>query len=597
MSDEKKKFEYVNHLFRETSPYLLMHAHNPVDWHPWCDEAFEKARRENKLVIISIGYAACHWCHVMEEKSFSDPEVAEVMNDSFISIKVDREERPDIDQIYMDACQLVTGSGGWPLNAIALPDGRPVYAGTYFSKEGWISLLSQINKLYKEKPYRLEENARAIIQGIKSSAVISLNQEKTDFVHDHLNQIFEKLEKIFDFHFGGLKGAPKFPIPVIYEFLVKYFYMNKKSRAMDAVEITLKNMALGGIYDQLGGGFARYSTDENWKVPHFEKMLYDNAQLISLYSRVYRLTKSPLYKKVVFETINFIERELTFLETPSGNTGFYSSIDADSDGEEGKFYSWTEEGIKKLLGNDFGVIREYFNVSENGNWEKGKNVLYRSISDKEFAEKKKMSLKELEKVVARSKKKLFEARIKRTRPSMDDKILCSWNAMMLTGYVDAYRAFAQERFLKNALKSAEFIVKNLMSEDGRLDRKYKKGKSSINAFLDDYAFTVKAFISLYQVTFDEKWIMLAKKLMEYSILHFFDDSTGMFYYTSDLDPKLINRKIEITDNVIPSSNSVMAENLYLLGVYFFNDDYKEKSRQMLKNVKEYLLQYPASFAN
>lgn len=597
---EKKvehKHKYTNHLAKESSPYLLLHAHNPVDWYPWGKEALEKAKKENKLIIVSIGYAACHWCHVMEKESFSDETVAEVMNKHFVSIKVDREERPDIDQVYMDAAHLLTGQGGWPLNAIALPDGRPVFAGTYFPKDKWISVLTKIREIYRESPQQLEQQAEALTKGIQSSGAITFNPEKPEFDPGTPDQIFDSWKRILDYEWGGEQRAPKFPLPIGYRYLLSYHHLSKNPKALEAVKVTLDRMAMGGIYDQVGGGFARYSTDAYWRVPHFEKMLYDNAQLVSLYSYAYQLTKNPLYKTVVYETLEFVERELTSPEVPKGGRGFYSSLDADSEGEEGKFYVWSKSEIQRLLGKDAPLIIAYYNITDSGNWEKGHNILYRLKPDEVFAADKKIIVQHWQEQVKKAKKVLLTARSKRVRPPLDDKILTSWNALMLTGYVDAFRVFAEQRFLQRALENAEFIVKNMMAEDGRLNRNYKDGKSTINAFLDDYAFTIQAFISLYQATFDEQWLFKAEKLLKYTLDHFYDEKSGMFYYTSELDPALVARKMEITDNVIPASNSRMAVNLYVLGEYFYHDDYIKKSRQMLNNVKVNLVRGGPYYAN
>jgi len=597
---EKKmtdKHKYTNHLIHESSPYLLLHAHNPVDWFPWGKDALEKAKKENKLIIVSIGYAACHWCHVMEKESFSDETAAEVMNKYFVSIKVDREERPDIDQVYMDAAHLLTGVGGWPLNVIALPDGRPIFAGTYFPREKWLSVLKRIHDIYKENPEQLEQQAEALTRGIRTAGALTVNPEKPAFDPRTPDQVFDNWKNILDYQWGGEQRAPKFPLPIGYRYLLAYHYLTQNSRALEAVKVTLDRMAMGGIYDQAAGGFARYSTDAHWKVPHFEKMLYDNGQLVSLYSYAYQLTQNPLYKTVVYETLEFVERELTFPGTPGGGRGFYSSLDADSEGEEGKFYVWTGAEIRELLGKDAPLMTDYYNVTAGGNWEKGRNILYRLKTDEAFAAEKKISADGLLETVNKAKKRLLAARSKRVRPALDDKILTAWNALMLTGYVDAYRVFAEERFLKPALENAAFIIHNMMADDGRLNRNFKDGKSSINAFLDDYAFTIGAFISLYQATFDEQWLFRAEKLVKYTLAHFYDETGGMFYYTSDLDPALIARKMEITDNVIPASNSRMAVNLYLLGLYFENDDFLKKSRHLLNNVKPDLVRGGPYYAN
>lgn len=601
------KPKYTNQLVNESSPYLLMHAHNPVDWYPWGKAAFDKAKKEKKLVIISIGYAACHWCHVMEKESFEDAEVAHIMNEHFVSIKIDREEHPDIDQVYMDAAQLLTGRGGWPLHAITLPDGRPFYAGTYFPKENWISLLRQVQHIIETNPEKIEEQASVVTQGIRSSEMVTLDTGKADFNRSEMVEIFANWEKYIDFQWGGFGDAPKFPLPVGYGYLLKYYHLTGQEKALHAVRITLDKMALGGIYDQVGGGFARYSTDKYWKVPHFEKMLYDNAQLISLYSAAYQLTRDPLFKKVVFETLEFIERELTTPVLPGGGKGFYSSLDADSEGEEGKYYTWTKPEIEKIgqkllkgrQGNQSDLVIKYFNISGQGNWEKGKNILYRSKRDEVFAEENNIPVEELHELVAAFKQELLHARSKRVTPPLDNKIVTSWNAMMCNAYVDAYRVFGDKKFLEKALKNGTSLVKNMMMDDGLLNRVFKEDKnvSTINAFLDDYAFTIKAFISLFQAVFDEEWLFRAEKLLQYTLAHFFDKSSGMFYYTSDLDPQLIARKIDVTDSVIPSSNSVMARNLYMLGEYFYKEEYIKTARQMVNNVKTKLVPGGHYFAN
>jgi uncharacterized protein YyaL (SSP411 family) len=591
-SRQMKEFTYTNELIHESSPYLLEHAHNPVNWYPWSQFALDKAKKENKLLIISIGYAACHWCHVMMHENFEDTTVARYMNENFIAIKVDREEHPDIDQVYMSAVQLLTGSGGWPLNVIALPDGRPIYGGTYFPKDKWIQVLKLVSEYVKQNPAKAEEQAKALTNGVKSSELISPTYDKTPFTTNDLKTLFNNWKNSFDLTNGGYTGAPKFPLPVGYQFLLHFNYLSGDNDAVNAVTKTLVKMSDGGIYDQIGGGFARYSTDAYWKVPHFEKMLYDNAQLISLYSAAYQLNKYPRYKNIVYETLDFVERELT-----SKEGGFFTSLDADSEGEEGKFYVWTIEELKNILGNDADMVSDYFNVTNSGNWEKGKNILYKTMSDSEFAEKYKIAESELLRRIAQAKKVLYKERSKRVRPATDDKILTGWNALMLKGYTDAYRVFGEQRFLDSAIKNAGFILRRMQSADGKLHRTYKNGKASINAFLDDYAFTIEALISLYQATFSEEWLIDAQNLTDYTLKHFYDPHTGMFYYTSDLDPALIARKMEIVDNVIPSSNSVMAKDLFILGIYFSNDDYIYKSERMVANVKKDALIGGANYAN
>lgn len=583
---------YTNELIHESSSYLLRHAHNPVNWYPWGEKALKKAKEENKILIISIGYAACHWCHVMEHESFEDTAVARLMNENFVAIKVDREERPDVDQVYMTAAQLITGSGGWPLNALALPDGKPFYAGTYFPKNDWMKMLNYFVELNKKKPTELVKQAAEITEGIHSVENLSFKAEDKSFTMNDLNRQFDNMRPGIDFKRGGANRAPKFPMPSNWEYLMQYYYLSKNDDALKAVTATLDNMAFGGIYDHLGGGFARYSTDANWHVPHFEKMLYDNAQLVSLYSHAFQLTKNPLYKKIVYETLDFIRRELA---SPEG--GFYSSLDADSDGEEGKYYVWTKEEIENILQADAVLLMDYYNVTKAGNWEHGKNILLRDETDEATAKKYKLSIAELQKKIADAKEKLMKVRSNGVKPGLDDKILTSWNALMLKGYATAYRVFGDEIFLEAALKNANFLMKNAIGTNQELTRNYKSGKSSVNGLLDDYTFTVSAFIELYQATFDEKWLVEANKITAYTLQHFFDAKSGMFFYTHNEHSNLISRKTEVADNVIPASNSEMAKNLFVLGQYFYNDDYISKARQMLVNVKDDVQKNVAFYSN
>ncbi len=578
---EKDLKKYTNKLIHESSPYLLQHAHNPVNWYPWGDEALQKARDENKMLVISVGYAACHWCHVMEHESYEDTAVAKIMNEHFVSIKVDREERPDIDQVYMNAAYLISGNGGWPLNVLALPDGKPFFAGTYFTKEKWLMVLNYFIDIKLNNPYVLISQAEDITKGIISSDQVVPNTETTSPWKNSLVDIFNGLKPYLDFKKGGINRAPKFPMPSAWEYLLHYYSVSNDQEALEAVLSTLDNMSSGGIYDHIGGGFSRYSTDENWHVPHFEKMLYDNAQLVSLYSHAWQLTKNPEYKRVVLETLEFINNELT---SPEG--GFYSSLDADSDGEEGKFYVWTKKEVESVLGKEASLFMDYYNITENGNWENKKNIPSKKLTDNEVRQKYNIDAVALQSRTEQSRRTLMLVRNERVKPALDDKILTSWNALMMKGYVDAYRAFGMKEFLDAALRNADFITKNAISQNNEVTRNYKNGKSSIPGMLDDYAFTASAFIGLYQATFDEKWLYRAKELTDYALLHFFDKSSGMFYYTSDDHSDLIARKMEIADNVIPSSNSEMAMNLYLLGKYFDSEFYILKARHMLNCVEK-----------
>lgn len=570
---------YTNELIHESSPYLLQHAHNPVNWYPWGEKALKKAQQENKLLIVSIGYSSCHWCHVMEKESFSDSTVAAIMNAHFVSIKVDREERPDVDDIYMTACQLASEDGcGWPLNAVALPDGRPVWAGTYFPKKNWIEILEYFNKEWTNDPQKVSSYANDLTAGISRSNEVPGTASTVAFDKAVLNDIASALLQKIDYRWGGRKGAPKFPMPANYEFLLEYYHLTGNAKALEAVTATLNNMARGGIYDHLGGGFARYATDEQWKVPHFEKMLYDNGQLVSLYAHAYQVTGNELYRDIAAQTIEFVKRELT---APDG--GFYSSLDAQSEGEEGKFYVWTKAEIDQVLADPAAseLFCEYYEVTEKGNWEEGKNILYIRKDLKTVAQKHQLSEAEALQSLAESKQKLFEARSKRIRPRLDDKVLTSWNALMLKGLVDAWRAFGEKEYLNMALKNGHFLRKNAIQKGHQLYRNFKNGKSVINAFLDDYALTIQAFIALYEATFDEQWLYDAKALTEYALAHFSDDETGFFYYTSNLDPPLVTRKKELTDNVIPGSNSTMTHNLLILGNYFYNQEWVDKARELM----------------
>ena len=593
----KESSEMSNNLINETSPYLLQHAYNPVDWNPWNSKYLEKAKKENKLVVISVGYSACHWCHVMERESFEDTVVAKLMNEKYISIKVDREERPDVDNVYMNAVQLMTGSGGWPLNVVTLPDGRPIWGGTYFSKDQWINALDQISKLYEKDPDRLISYADQLEEGVKSLDIIELNKSKANFNLDTMKEYLNNWSKKFDLEYGGLAGMPKFMMPNNLHFLLKYSYQTNNTEIQDFVNLTLKKMAFGGVYDQIGGGFSRYSVDNKWHIPHFEKMLYDNAQLVSLYSDAYKATKNELYRKVVYKTIDFVNSEL---KDESG--GYYSSLDADSKTingalEEGAFYVWTEEELKVTLKDDYTVFSNYYNINPYGYWEDDKYVLIRREDAQKIATIYNLSVLELEQIIKKCNSKLIKVRNKRGKPRLDDKILTSWNGLMIKGFVDSYKAFNEPEFLNSAIDNAEFIVKNLYSEDGQLLRNYKNGKSNINGYLEDYSAIISGFLSLHEVTLDEKWLKYSKQLTEYVYKHFYNEKTKMFYFTSDLDEKLLSRTVEFRDDVIPSSNSIMANNLFLLSHYFDNQDYLETAIKMLNNVSPEIDPYPNGFSN
>ena len=589
---------HTNELIKESSPYLLQHAHNPVDWKAWNDISLQEAKDQNKLLIISIGYSSCHWCHVMEKESFENELVADVMNKNYINIKVDREERPDVDNVYMNAVQLMTGRGGWPLNAIALPDGRPIWGGTYFPKEDWISSLEQIADLYQKDPDKLIEYAEKLEKGIKTMDIVTPNPNTPSFKKDELQDAIQSWARSWDTREGGLNRAPKFMMPNNYHFLLRYGHQNQDQEILDYVNITLQQIAFGGVNDQVGGGFSRYSTDTKWHVPHFEKMLYDNAQLVSLYSDAYLATQNELYKETVYQTLSYIAREMT---TEQG--GFYSALDADSldkEGilEEGTYYVWTKEELEQLLGADFTLFKEYYNINSYGKWEKDHYVLIRQDLDDDFIKEHNLSLEEFKNKKLQWQEMLLHFReSNRSRPRLDDKILTGWNGLMTKAYVDAYRVFNEEVFLTTALKNAEFILAQMKRPDGGLNRTYKDGKSTINAYLEDYAATINAFIALFEITTDTKWLEEAKLLTDYTFEHFQNKENSLFYFTSDEDASLVTRNIEYLDNVIPASNSIMAKNIFTLSHYFLDKKYTTTAATMLNNIQVDMMKYPTSYSN
>ena len=596
-SCNEKDSNMSNNLINETSPYLLQHAYNPVNWNPWNKKYLEQAKKENKLVIISIGYSSCHWCHVMERESFEDSLAASLMNEKFISIKVDREERPDVDQVYMNAVQLMTGSGGWPLNIVALPDGRPIWGGTYFSKDQWINALTQISNIYTKEPERFINYANTLEKGIKSLDVINTDENKAEIGFEELEKYIENIASKIDKNHGGFSGAPKFMMPNNIHLLLRTGHQNNDKAILDLVNLTLEKMAYGGVYDQIGGGFSRYSTDEKWHIPHFEKMLYDNAQLISLYSDAYLITKNESYKNVVYETINFVLQELT-----DSNGGFYSSIDADSkslDGEEkeGAYYIWTESELRSLLKDEFKLFADYYNINKYGYWEDENYVLIKNRSDVEFSKEFNVSKEDIIKKKNVWKNILIRERSKRARPNIDDKILASWSGLMINGLVDAYSVFEEEKFLNAANSCAEFILENMIKSDGGLYHSHKDGTSKINGYLEDYSAVIQAFLNLYENTLNEKWLNTADGLMKYTYDNFYNTETNMFFFTSKLDDKLISRTVEFRDNVIPSSNSIMANNLFKLSHYYDSSKYLNTSLSMVKNISDQIEVYPNGFSN
>lgn len=577
-SCEADQMQHTNALINESSPYLLQHAHNPVDWHPWSEEILERAQNENKLVLVSIGYSACHWCHVMERETFEDPKAAAVMNEHFICIKVDREERPDLDQIYMSAVQLMSGQGGWPLNCFTLPDGKPIYGGTYFKRDQWIEILHSLSSLYFTDPHKVIEYANRLTEGVQMSELV-MREDPSDLSNEKLDSLVGRWKKTWDWTEGGPNRAPKFPLPNNYRFLLQYSALMKDEECSKFVELTLNKMVQGGIYDQVGGGFARYATDALWKVPHFEKMLYDNAQLVSLYCEGYKRFQKVDYKRAVEQTLVFVEREM---QSPEGL--FFSALDADSEGEEGKYYVWKKAELKELLGDHYPLFAEQFDIDGLGHWEFGNHILLRRTSIEEFAIRNGLSVSEWSKTLDDCLQTLLSARENRIRPGTDDKILISWNAMMIGAFVDAYRTFNNEAHLTIATGAMKQLLEKCRDGKGKLYHTYKNGKAKVNGYLEDYAFTIEALIGLYQATFDEQWLEEAMKLTTYALNHFYDEQSAMFWFTSDLDPVLIARKQENSDNVIPASNSTMAKNLFLLGHYFANDELIDQSKQMLVNI-------------
>jgi len=589
--------QYTNDLINETSPYLLQHAHNPVNWNAWNDQVLAKAKTQNKLILISVGYSACHWCHVMEHESFEDVAVAEIMNSNFINIKIDREERPDIDQVYMNAVQLMTGKGGWPMNVIALPDGRPVWGGTYFEKDQWMSALNQISELYVKTPEKLIEYADKLEQGLKSMDLISLNNEDAVFTNEFIEASVDKWSSQFDHREGGLKRSPKFMMPNNYHFLLRYAYQNNDEKLQKFVNHTLTQMAYGGIFDQLEGGFSRYSVDVKWHVPHFEKMLYDNGQLVSLYADAYLITKNELYKTTITETLDFVKNNLT-----NDEGAFYSSLDADSNTalgelEEGAFYVWQKDELKNLLETDYELFSDYYNINVYGFWEHDNYVLIRRDDNATIIKKYNLTETELLQKKNSWKSILLKERNKRDKPRLDDKSLTSWNALMLKGYMDAYRVLKNPEYLAVAERNANFIINKQLREDGGLNHSYKEGRSTINGYLEDYATTIEAFLALYEVTLNETWLNTARDLANYSFDHFFDEKSKLFYFTSNLDASLVSRSVEYRDNVIPASNSIMAKNLFKLSHYFDNKHFAKTATTMLNNVKPEIIDYGSGFSN
>lgn len=593
----------MNHLSKETSPYLLQHAHNPVHWYAWKPEAFAKAKAEDKPILVSIGYSTCHWCHVMERESFENEDVAAMMNEYFVNIKVDREERPDVDQIYMEACQIISGSGGWPLNCFLTPDGRPFYAGTYFpprpayQRPSWPQVLQNIHHAFQNKREDIEQQADKltdIIQRADNALVGNTIEGLTPqqiFTPVTLQNIFYALEKRFDKVEGGFGSAPKFPGTMVLQYLLNHHYFTKNKAALEQVNLSLRKMIFGGIYDQIGGGFARYSTDRYWLAPHFEKMLYDNALLVSVLSNAYKLTKNPQYKETIEETFVWVEREMT---SPEG--GFYSALDADSEGEEGKFYVWQKEEIDAVLGEAAAPFNAFYDVSEEGNWEH-KNILRRFYTYEQFANQYGMEVGNLKANLKQSREKLLKKRATRIRPGLDDKILLDWNALMCSAYAQAYQALQKDNYKTTAIKNMEFLLEKFQQKDRlALYHTYKEGQTQYDAFLNDYAFLIAALIDVYSITFQEKWLGIAEKFTEFVLGNFWDAENNLFFFTSEQQQDLIARRKDLYDSALPSGNSTMVHNLQKLGILLGKEQYRTIAKDMLLALQGSMERYPSSFA-
>ncbi len=590
---------FSNRLTKETSPYLLQHAHNPVDWYPWGDEALDKARLENKPILVSIGYAACHWCHVMERESFEDEAIAALMNEKFINIKIDREERPDLDHIYMDAVQAITGSGGWPLNVFLTPDAKPFYGGTYFppkpafNRPSWKEVLLSISATFHDKKNELETQAENLIAHLLKSN--SFGQTKIDdgeniFNRENMKQVYVNMMKNADRLEGGFGKAPKFPQTFTIQFLLHYYYFTKDQQALDQACLSLDKMIQGGIYDQIGGGFARYSTDDKWLVPHFEKMLYDNALIVIVLSEAYQLTKKELYKQTIEQTMEFIERELY-----APVHGFYSAIDADSEGEEGKYYVWAKSEIQDVLGDDSALFCAFYIITEQGNWE-GNNILHWIQGVDEFAGENGIDPYALFHLLEHCRQKLLETRSARERPMLDNKIILSWNALMNNALSGAYAALGNEKYKGMAVRNMDFLLHNLKgNETHLLFHCYAGRESKFPAFLDDYAFLIAALIKLQEITADTFYLLKAKELTEYVLQNFSENESDAFLYTHRHQKDVIIRKKEIYDGATPSGNSVMAFNLLYLSIIFDRPEWKDQSINICLAISKIIKSYPTSF--
>lgn len=593
----------MNRLANETSPYLLQHAHNPVDWYPWGEEALQRAKAEDKPILVSIGYAACHWCHVMERESFEDEGTARIMNELFINIKIDREERPDLDHIYMDAVQAMTGSGGWPLNVFLTPDKLPFYGGTYFppvkafNRPSWKEVLQALSQAFKERREDLETQAQNMREHLmqasrfgEKAADLQLVPKEELFTKEQCNTMFSNMMQQGDKVWGGFGSAPKFPGTFIIQYLLRYHHSFNEPQALQQALLSLDKMIQGGIYDQLGGGFARYSTDAKWLAPHFEKMLYDNALLVDVMSEAYQLTKNELYARTIADTLGFVEREMT-----DAGGGFYSALDADSEGVEGKFYTWSREEIEEVLGADAGLFCAYYDVTEEGNWEET-NILWVTKPAAVFATEHGITEEALEKSLAVSREQLMEARAERIRPGLDDKIILGWNALMIHACCRAYAALGVEKYREMGVNAMKFCLENLQHVDKQsFFHTFKGGVAKYPAFLDDYAWLVRALIALQEVTGDAEWLEKARELTGYVITNFSDEGDIYFYYTEAGQTDVIVRKKEVYDGATPSGNAVMASNLIYLSIVYDRKDWSERGVAMLAGQSQMAVRYSTSF--
>jgi uncharacterized protein YyaL (SSP411 family) len=587
--------QHTNRLAGETSPYLQQHAHNPVDWYPWGEEAFQKARSENKPILLSIGYSACHWCHVMEHESFENEKIAALMNDLFVSIKVDREERPDLDEIYMNAVQMLTGRGGWPMTVFLTPDGKPFYGGTYFPPEdrhgmpGFPKILTGVAQAYRDRPQDIQKSVGQILAGLQRMS--QSTKTKRIFSPDTIAEGAEQIARAYDSEHGGLGQAPKFPNAGVYELFLRHYHASRDQRFLEMVNYTLTKMAQGGIYDHLGDGFHRYSVDEKWLVPHFEKMLYDNAQLVRIYAQLYCVTGDNLFKSVTEETIAYLLREMFHAEG-----GFYSTQDADSEGEEGKFFVWTAAEINQVLGEETGeIFARIYDVSEFGNFE-GQNILHPVLTVDQAAKLFKKDPGEIAAVVTDAKKKLFEEREKRVKPFRDEKIITSWNGLMLSGLAEAIKIFPDPTYLGAANRTVEFIFSKVF-RDGHLLHTYKDGTAKLLGYLDDYAFLAVGLLDLYEATFDRSNLQRAVELANIMLSEFWDENDGGFFYTGKSHEQLISRAKPVFDASIPSGNSMATQLLLRLYHMTGTEDYFKRAEITLRNYYEAMTSQPFGFAH